>query len=141
MSAHDKSLDRTAGKIDNTALFYKSADKKSAPQRCGPVKILEIDETGETAKFQSRTFKVARFRAREKAEEKDAEAAKLDPLGVRLRTVGPDLGKKPGQLNAETGMDVAGETRDGTLGTGIPDCDSGPYSATIPLPSSPFLSV
>ena len=34
--------------------------RKSSPRYRGPAEILEIDETGVTASFQSQTFKVAR---------------------------------------------------------------------------------
>ena len=52
-------------------LFYKTTTRKSAPRRRGPAKILDIDETGVTVKFQSQSFKVARYCVRKKLEEKD----------------------------------------------------------------------
>ena len=62
-----------------------------------------------TAKSQSQTFKVARFCAREKAGVKDAGDAELDPMLVRLRSVGPDLGIQQGHWDVDAGTDVDGE--------------------------------
>ena len=44
---------------------------KSNPRRRGPAAILDIDESVATLKFQSQTFKVARYCVRRKVEEKD----------------------------------------------------------------------
>ena len=41
--------------------FYKAQSRKGPPRWRGPAKILEIDETGVTAPFQSQTFNVARY--------------------------------------------------------------------------------
>ena len=61
-------------------LFHKSTNKKSTPRWQGPAEILDNDVTGAPAKFQSQTFKVARYCARKKVAAKDAEDAKLDPM-------------------------------------------------------------
>ena len=45
----------------------------------GPAKILDIDETGVTANFQSQTFKVARYCVRKEEGEKDLDDEELDP--------------------------------------------------------------
>ena len=71
--------------IGETALSYKSTKKEGAPRRRGPAKILDIDETGATAKFQSQTFKVARYFARTKVGERDVEDADRDPSHARMR--------------------------------------------------------
>ena len=78
--AYNTSFNCTDVKIGDTGLFYKATNKKSAPCRRGPAKILDIDKRGVTAKFQSQTFKVARFRAGEKVESKDVEDAESDLL-------------------------------------------------------------
>ena len=72
---------------------------KSAPRRRVPALILDIDQTGAKVKFQSQTFKVARFRARKKGEEEDAEEAELDPAQVRCRRCEADLGSQLGQMD------------------------------------------
>ena len=65
------SFNCTDVKIGDAALFYKGANKKSTSHYRGPAKILDIDETGATVKFQSQTFIVARHCVRKKVEEKD----------------------------------------------------------------------
>ena len=48
-----------------------------SPPRCrGPTEILGVDETGVTATFRSQTFKVARYCARTRRDEKDAHEEK-----------------------------------------------------------------
>ena len=96
--AFNKSFNCTNVKIGDTALYFKTTNKKSMPWRRGPALILDIDETGVTAKFQSQTFTVARFRVRKKAEEKDAEDAELDPLRARFRRIGADSGGQTRQV-------------------------------------------
>ena len=44
----------------NSGLLYKASNRKGAPRWRGPAKILDVDDAGATAKFQSPTFKVAR---------------------------------------------------------------------------------
>ena len=46
------------------ASSYKAPNRKSAPRWRGPAKILDVGDTGATAKFQSPTFKVARYSLR-----------------------------------------------------------------------------
>ena len=69
-------------------------------------------------------------------EAEDAEEAELDPLRVRLRPVGSDLGNRQGKLGAEVGMDVDREDGDFTWSTGAPDSGSGPNPAALPFPDS-----
>ena len=78
-------------------LSYEAQSKEGAPRRRGPALILGIDEAGVTVKFQSQTFKVARFCARKKGEQKDVEDAELDPLRARFRRIGADLGLNRGR--------------------------------------------
>ena len=67
--------------------------------------------------------------------------AELDPMRVRLRSVGPDFGSRPGQWGVDVGMDVNGGGGHRTSGTGILDSESGPKPAVIPAPDSPSLSL
>ena len=57
--------------MGDSVLFYKAPQKKSNPGRPGPAAILDIDESGVVLKFQSQTFKVARYCVRRKLDEKD----------------------------------------------------------------------
>ena len=58
-------------KVGGVVLFYKAPQKKSNPRWRGPAAILDIDESGVVLKFQSQTFKVARYCVRRKVAEKD----------------------------------------------------------------------
>ena len=64
--AYNKTFECTDIKMGDTVLFYKSPHRKSHPRWRGPAKILDIDETGVTVKFQSQSFKVALFCVRRK---------------------------------------------------------------------------
>ena len=77
--AFNKSFTCTDVKIGDNVPLYKAQGKESAPRWMGPSLILDIDETGVTAKFQSQTQKVARFCVRKKVEAGDVEDAGLDP--------------------------------------------------------------
>ena len=68
LSAYTKAFTCTYVKISETANFYNTQEKKRAPRWRGPALILDIDEAGAAARFQSQTFKVARFCVRKKAE-------------------------------------------------------------------------
>ena len=59
--ARNKSFNCTGVKIGNAALVYETANGKSALRGRGPAKILDVDQTGATAKPQSQTFIVARL--------------------------------------------------------------------------------
>ena len=43
-------------KIGDSVPFYMAVHRKSTPKGRGPAKILDIDGTGVTVKFQSQTF-------------------------------------------------------------------------------------
>ena len=60
-----------------SALTFKAVDRRSAPRRRGPAKILAIEETGVPAKFQSQTFKLARYCVRKKMAPQDAGEAEM----------------------------------------------------------------
>ena len=69
--AYNKTFDCVDVKVGDSVLFYKAPQKKSNPRRRGPATILDIDESGVALKFQSQTFKVARYCVRRKLDEKD----------------------------------------------------------------------
>ena len=54
--AHNKSFGRTNVAIGDSVLFYRTVNSKSTPRSRGPAKILDIDNTGVTAKFHSQSF-------------------------------------------------------------------------------------
>ena len=66
-------------RIGDSALCYKAVNRKSTPRWRGPAKILDINETGVTSKFQSRTFKDARYCVGKKEETTDAEEVDGNP--------------------------------------------------------------
>ena len=119
---------------------FKAQGKKSAPRRMGPSLILDIDETGVTAKFQSQTFKVARFRVGAKGREQDVGGAELDPLQPRFRQFVADLGSQLRLVDVGKDMEVGREDGNSTLSTGTPERGSGPRPEMIPIPETPTLS-
>ena len=50
--------------VGDSAILNKQVSRESNPNWHGPATILDIDETGATAKSQSRSFKIARYRIR-----------------------------------------------------------------------------
>ena len=46
--------------VGESDLFYKASNRKGAPKRRGPAKILDVDDAAATVKFRSQTFKAAR---------------------------------------------------------------------------------
>ena len=106
----------------------------------GPALISDIDEAGATVKFQSQTYKVARFYARKKREETEVERAELDPLHVRFRRIGADLGSQSRQVDVGEDMEVGSEDGNHTPRTGTPESNSGPRPDMILVPDSPSLS-
>ena len=75
LPARKKSFKCTDVQIGDAAIFFEATNRKIKPRWRGPERILDIDETGATVKFQSQTSKVARFCVRKKVEEKDVEEA------------------------------------------------------------------
>ena len=67
LSARNESFSHAIGE---SLLSYEPANRKSAPRCRGQAKILEIDETGVTAKFQSQPSKAATYCVRSKDEGK-----------------------------------------------------------------------
>ena len=102
--AFKKPFTSTDVNIGDTEISYKAESKKSAPRRRGPGLILGLGEAGVTLKFQSQTFRVARFRARRKEKEKDVEDAELDPSRERSRRICADLGSQPRQVDVGKDM-------------------------------------
>ena len=70
--ARKKSFDFADVKVGDFVLFHKIVSRGSAPRWRGPDGILDIDETGGTATFQGRAFKVARCCVRERVGPLDA---------------------------------------------------------------------
>ena len=70
--AFNKSFACADVKIGDIALYYRAQKKKNTPRQRGPALILDIDETGVTAKSQTRIFEVARFCVGKKGGEGDA---------------------------------------------------------------------
>ena len=99
--------------------------------------MLDIDATGETVKFQSQTFKVARFCARKKVGAKDIEDVEVDPMRARLRSVGLNLGNRQEQVDVEVDMDLGEETGNCASSTGVSESEPGPKPESIPTPDSP----
>ena len=69
--ARNKTFECVDIEVGDSVLFYKAPHKKGNPRWRGPAAILDIDESGVALKFQSQTFKVARYCVRRKLEEKD----------------------------------------------------------------------
>ena len=74
-----KGFNCTDVKIRDSATSYGAANNQSAPRRRGPTEILDSDETGATVKFQSQTFKVARFCLRKTREPQAAGDLNRNP--------------------------------------------------------------
>ena len=88
-----------------------------------------------TVKFQSKTFKVARFRARGKVEGEDVEDADLDPMHARMRTAGPEPRDKKGQQDLGDVMNVDEDKGHCSSSTGTPENGEGRHPcAGLPLP-------
>ena len=109
--AFNKSCACADVKIGDAILCNKAQRKKSTPRRRGPALILDIDETGVTAKVQSQTLKVARFCVRKKGEEKDAEDAESHPMREQFRRIRADLGSHLRQV--DVGKDSGADREDG----------------------------
>ena len=71
LPAHKKSRNCTNIATRNSALAYKTVNRKGAPVWRAPAKILDIDETGVAVKFQSQPFTAKRNCVRTNTEEKD----------------------------------------------------------------------
>ena len=69
--AYRKTFSCTDVKIGDSVLFYKTPNRKSQPNRRGPARVLDIDETGAPARYQSQTFKVAQYYVRRRVDEKE----------------------------------------------------------------------
>ena len=63
----------------DSVLLRKAANRKGAPRWRGPAKILDIDETGATAKSRSQTLNAARYCVGKTTKEKDVSEKKWNP--------------------------------------------------------------
>ena len=102
--------------------------------------IVDVDDTGVTVKFQSQTFKGARFCVRKEGGEGGVEEAELDLLQARFRQIGTDVGCRLRQVDVGKKMVVDRDDGTPTPSTGNPESGSGPRPETIPAPESLSLS-
>ena len=120
-----------------------------APRRRGPAKILDIDRTAVTAKFQSRTFKLAMICVRKKMESKDVSAVKWDSaFGALVTWDGVSL-EDSGNVRGNFDSPLGGNGDPDTLIATPPNDNSsvqvsGPSSLSpcvVQVPGSPTLYV
>ena len=76
--AKNKSFNCAHVKVGDSAIYYRAVNRKSARWR-GPALIPDIEETAVTAKFQSKTFKVARRCVRRRLDPKDVGEVNGNP--------------------------------------------------------------
>ena len=69
--AYNTTFDCAEIEISESALFYKTNNRKSMSKCAGTARIQESGETGVTVRYQSQTFKVARYCVRKKVDEKE----------------------------------------------------------------------
>ena len=62
-----------------SVLFYRALNRRGTPRRRGPAKILDIDYARVPVKFQSQTFKAARYCVRKKMGVQDAAEVDWNP--------------------------------------------------------------
>ena len=79
LSAYNKPLRCTDVQNSSTMRAYTIAYREGAPNWRGPAKIMAIDDTGATVKFQAQTLKVARYCFWKKVGEEDVEEAEWKP--------------------------------------------------------------
>ena len=113
--------------VGDMVLFYKAQNKKSLPRRRGPAKVIEMDESGVTASFQSQPFKVARNCVRRRLKDSDLQEGDKPALTMLhdrgLGSVGGDMGLTP-FLDGDM-------TKDGQLEAGEMTTESGGRSSDI----------
>ena len=111
----------------------------------GPAAILDIDETGVTASFQSRTFKVARYWVRKRAKESDVTDEEWQTSlhrgvpWVDTAAGGGGLAHAP-SAGPNDNIDMGGEDKPTDCGEQSTTEPGGPVMATprlIPVPDSP----
>ena len=66
LSAYNKSSNSTDAQAGNSVLLYVAPGRQGAPRWRGSAKVIGIDDAGVTVKFQSQTFKAARYCVRKK---------------------------------------------------------------------------
>ena len=69
--APTKSCNRADVASEDPALSCNAVNRKKAPRRRGPAKVVYLGETGVTVEFGSRTSKAARYCVRKEMEEED----------------------------------------------------------------------
>ena len=89
--AYNKTFNCADIKVGDLVLFYKAPHRKSRPRWRGPALLLDIDETGATVKYQTQSFKVARYCVRKQVKansdgsgsedcQDDARLRRMDPI-------------------------------------------------------------
>ena len=88
--ACNKSSNCADFKIGDSVLFYKTPDRKRTRKWRGTACISDIDETGETARYRSQTFKVARYCLRGRVDEKELGEVKISADQRRTSVFEPE---------------------------------------------------
>ena len=102
--AHNRSPNSADVTDGDSVHVSKAVNRKSAPRRRGPAAILEIDETGATDKFQTKTFDMAPRCVRRQ----------VDPKGVS------DVSWNPASENAGALDGMPSVSSGKTIGNGRP---------------------
>ena len=93
--AYNKTFHCADNKVGDLVLFYEAPRQKSQPRWRGPALILDIDETGATAKYQTQSFKVAWYSVRKHVKETSvgSGAGDIQDDGrlLRLNPISPEI--------------------------------------------------
>ena len=138
-------------KVGDSALFYKAVNRKRTPRRRSLAKISDVDDAGATVKFQSQTFKGARYCARRKVEAQDVETAEGDPASAKSGTRDgvPGIEPRTEQKCAESALEGIGGNKVTSRGALGGNASGSPRKVTVPVspsmkvraPVSPSLSI
>ena len=120
LMARNKAFNCTDIKVGGSVLFYNSPRRKSQPHWRGPAWVLDIDETGAMVKFQTQSFKVARYCVRKQVKansdgsgsgdhQDDERHLRMNPispeiLGDTWRSLGPMDGSAPDVTHPTQGV-------------------------------------
>ena len=139
--------------------FIKAVNRRGAPLRRGPARILDFDEARVTVKFQSRTFGVARCCVRKWMEEGDVSEVEWNPAsgafdsrnGAQMEALemAQECAGLPWEESGEPDATMAGLQRSNSeiqsSGSSSPSPGAIPVSESpnlsVQLPSSPSFSV
>ena len=101
-------------------------NRKGATHCRGSAKILDVDEAGAATKFQSQTFKGARYCVLKKVE--------VDPLQARRGPMEVAPWDNSALRNEGNEVDAVEGMADTTSSTGDPGDDSHTFPGVIPVP-------